>query len=207
MPHIRVIAAVAATIVAFWMTPASARPCADADTGCSTKPAQPEAAKLDDFMTTWKPVTASKRVSHSKRASVSKRVKKSRSARKRAGQETVSRQQPAQSEAVAEIAPQAETVAALTTAPEASNDTDGVAVNVASAGTELNLAPDEPVQVVAFNDVNELDLAAPSPPAPAETVGQSTAPQAPADNSWIAKLLLAVAGTIAAAGATRLLVA
>jgi hypothetical protein len=39
-------------------------------------------------------------------------------------------------------------------------------------------------------------------------VGQSvSSEEAPADNSWIGKLLLAAAGTIALAGATRLLVA
>jgi hypothetical protein len=63
------------------------------------------------------------------------------------------------------------------------------------------------VQVVAFNEVNEVDLAAPAPPAPDETVGQSVSAEQPAaDTSWMGKLLLAVAGTIALAGATRFLV-
>jgi hypothetical protein len=64
------------------------------------------------------------------------------------------------------------------------------------------------IQVVAFNDVNEIDLAAPPAPPAAETVSQAVSnnPE-PADKSWIGKLLLAVAGTIALAGGARLLVA
>ena len=73
------------------------------------------------------------------------------------------------------------------------NETDGMASQV---------------EVVAFNEVNEVDLAAPVAPAPAETFGQSVSAEQPAeDTSWIGEILLMVAGTIALAGATRFLIA
>jgi hypothetical protein len=85
-------------------------------------------------------------------------------------------------------------------------ETDGVGVASFNQPNELDAAADR-IEVVAFDEVNEIDLVAPAPPVPAETVGQSvTSEPEPADRSWIAKLLAAVAGSIAIAGATRFLV-
>jgi hypothetical protein len=96
----------------------------------------------------------------------------------------------------------------LAAAPEDKAYTDGVAVTSQNEVNELDALADS-VQVVAFNEVNEIDLAAPAAPLIKETVGQATvAPApAPADNSWVGKLLLAVGGTIALAGAARFLIA
>ncbi len=95
----------------------------------------------------------------------------------------------------------------LAAQPEQPIETDALAVTSSSDANETDGSASQ-VQVVAFNEVNEVDLAAPAPLAPAETVGQSVSAQEPAaDTSWMGKLLLAVAGTIALAGVTRFLVA
>ncbi|MFL5094058.1 MAG: hypothetical protein ACJ8ES_02015, partial [Xanthobacteraceae bacterium] len=92
-------------------------------------------------------------------------------------------------------------------AAEPATQTDGVAVASFSEANDLDAAADR-VQIVAFNEINDIDLTAPPPPAPVETAGQSASPeQAPASYSWIGKLLLAAAGTLALAGASRLLLA
>ncbi len=110
--------------------------------------------------------------------------------------------------AVAETSPAArrrmQTIAAK---PGQPMETDQVGITSSNEGDETDGVA-SPVQVVAFNEVNEIDLAAPVAPAPAETFGQSVSAEEPAaDMSWMGKLLLAVAGTIALAGATRFLVA
>jgi hypothetical protein len=202
MTHIRLIAAVAgAAMLVFSLSPASARSCEDSDTACASGAAQASPMKLDQFMNTWKPV------------SVSKRSKRSKTSRHRAVEQVASKPEPAKSEpakpepAVAEALPLAQTIGAFAAIPEQTVETDGVAVTSFNEVNELDQAAGQ-IQVVAFNDINDIDLAASSPPAPAETVAQSaSSEQAPADNSWIGKLLLAAAGTIAIAGATRLLVA
>jgi hypothetical protein len=209
MTYIRLIAAAATAIgVAFALSPASARSCNDGD-ACPTVAQAAAPMQLDNFMKTWKPVA------------VSKHKGKSKSARRRAAPEAAAEaksKKPAAVEsevaqakpepAVTEAAPPAEPANTLAATSEKTVETDGVAVTSFSQPNELDAAAD-PIQVVAFNDINELDLAAPPPPVPAETVGQSVASeeQMPADNSWIGKLLLAAAGTIAIAGATRFLVA
>jgi len=197
MPHIRLTAAAAAAVVlAFAFSPATARPCDDGDAGCVTS-AQPAPMKLDQFMKTWKPVAKSKR------------AKKTKSVTKPAVKEIASKP------AVAETAPPPLSMQPLAGQPERPTAqaeqpmvTDALAVTSSSNVNETDGFASQ-VQVVAFNEVNEVDLAAPAPPAPAadESVGQSvSAEQPPADTSWMGKLLLAVAGTIALAGATRFLV-
>jgi hypothetical protein len=210
MSLIRLIAAAAtAMAVALALSPASARSCEDDNAACATN-AQSSPMKLDQFMNTWKPVT------------ISKHPGKSRSARRRAAREAVAEskskaaakheQAEAKAEpAVTEPAPPAATLSAAAIPPAQTAETDGVAVTSFNQPNELDAAADQhppQVQVVAFNEINELDLAAPPPPLPTETVGQSVAAEPTgADNSWIGKLLLAAAGTIALAGATRFLVA
>jgi hypothetical protein len=210
MPQIRIIAAATVALVfALSLQQAAAR----SDENAPAPSAPPQAAatqtaapvQLDNFMKTWKPVA-------------SKRVKKSKS--KTAAKP--SPQQAATDPAPAEAAP-AETVANPVVAPTfafqtaASRppaETDGVAVTSFDEINQLDAAANDAavnqVQVVAFNEVNEIDLAAPPAlaPAPVETTGQAVSSQdpAPADRSWIGKLLLAAAGTIAIAGATRFLV-
>ena len=189
MAHVRLTAAAAAAVVlAFALSPATAAPCNDGDAGCVAS-AQPNPMKLDHFMKTWKPVAKSNR------------AKKTKSVKKPAVKEIAS--QPAVAKPVAPPA-QMQTLAAE---PEQSVKTDTVGVTSSNEANEIDGAASQ-VQVVAFNEVNEIDLAAPAPPAPAESVGQSVSAQQPAaDTSWMGKLLLAVAGTIALAGATRFLVA
>ena len=198
MPPIRLTAAAAAAFVvlAFALSPATALPCNDGDAGC-VESKQPAPMKLDDFMKTWKPVAKAKR------------AKKTRSARKPAVKEIASN--PAVAETAPRPAPQS-----IAAKPEQSMETDEVGVtssNAVEVGvTSFNEAETDgvasQVQVVAFNEVNEVDLAAPVAPAPAETSGQSVFAEQPAeDTSWIGKVLLALAGTIALAGATRFLAA
>jgi hypothetical protein len=195
MPHIRLTAAAAAVavVLAFAISPAKARPCNDGDAGCTTS-AQSDPMKLDHFMKTWKPVAKSP-------VAQSQKAKKSKSARKPAVKEIAS--EPA----VAETAPPPAPMQTLAAQPQQPIDTDALAVTSSSDANETNGSASQ-VQVVAFNEVNEVDLAAPVPLAPAETVGQSVSAREPAaDTSWMGKLLLAVAGTIAFAGVTRFLVA
>ena len=108
MKHIRIIAAAAAATVALafaFSSAASARSCEDGEAACTSSAPQataPQAApmKLDNFMTTWKPV------------SVSKRAKKSKTARKHSsGHETVAESSSAAESkpAAAEKAPPAQT--------------------------------------------------------------------------------------------------
>ena len=208
MGLIRLIAAAAAAMAfALALSPASARSCEDDNAACATG-AQTSPMKLDQFMNTWKPVA------------VSKHTGKSKSARRHAHREAVaeSKSKPAakaeQAEAkaqpaVTETAPPAAMLSAFATPPKPTTETNGVAVTSFNQPNELDAMADQArIQVVAFNEINELDLAAPPPPLPAETTGQSVAAEPTgADNSWIGKLLLAAAGTIALAGATRFLVA
>ena len=202
MPQIRIIAAATIAVVfALSLQQAAAR--SDENAPAPGAPPQPAATQtaspvqLDNFMKTWKPVTASKRVKKSK----------SKTAAKPAPQQTATDPAPAEAAPV-------ETVANPVVAPKQEIETTGVAVTSFDEVNELDAAANDaianPVQVVAFNEVNEIDLAAPPAPAPVETTGQaavSSPDPAPADRSWIGKLLLAAAGTIAIAGATRFLVA
>ena len=199
MPSIRLTAAAGALVVlAFALSPATARPCSNDDAGCAES-AQPNPMKLDKFIETWKPVAKSKR------------AKKTKSVRKPAGKKIAS--EPA----VAETAPGPAPMQTIAAKPEPSMETDEVGVtssNEVEVGITSSIEMDETdgvasqVPVVAFNEVNEVDLAGPVAPAPAETFGQSVSAEQPAaDTSWIGKLLLAVGGTIALAGATRFLVA
>jgi hypothetical protein len=194
MAHVRLTAAAAAAaVLAFALSPATARPCNDGDGGCVAS-AQAEPVKLDHFMKTWKPAAKSP-------VAQSKKAKKSKSVKKPAVKEIAS--EPA----LAETAPPPAAIETPTAKPEPSIERDAVAVTPSNEVNEADGVASQ-VQVVAFNEVNEIDLAAPAPPAPAETVGQSVSAQQPAaDTSWMGKLLLAVAGTIALAGATRFLVA
>ena len=193
MPHIRILAAAAAAALAlaFAANPASARSCDDGNQACVSVAQQANPMKLDNFMKTWKPAGKSKRVKKSKLAPAT----------------AVKQQAPGP--AVAETAVPDEPVSTVAEAPEKATETDGVAVTSFNEVNEIDAAADH-VQVVAFNDVNEIDLAAPPPLVPVpETTGQQMASpeQTPADNSWIGKLLLAFAGTIAVAGTARLLIA
>ena len=199
MPPIRLTAAAAVLVVlALALSPATARPCNDGDAACAESE-QANPMKLDNFMKTWKPVAKSKR------------AKKTKSVRKPAVKEIAS--EPA----VAETAPPPAPMQTIAAEPARSMETDDVRVtssNEAEVGTTSSNEVKETdgvasqVQVVGFNEVNEVDLAAPVAPAPAETFGQSVSAEEPAsDSSWMGKLLLAVAGTIALAGATRFLVA
>ena len=197
MRHIHFAAALAAALAVFAFTAPSAqsRPCDNGEAGCvSAAPQQAAPMKLDQFMKTWKPVSAAKA------------TKKSRKAKKpRPDVEDAAADEPAVTET--EKAAPAATASDVAAAPQKAVETDGVAVTSFSELNELDAAADQ-VQVVAFNEVNEIDLAAPEASFPAETTGQSVSAPAPeSDKSWIGKLLLAVAGTIAVAGATRLLVA
>jgi hypothetical protein len=208
MMHIRLIAAAATAIgVAFALSPASARSCGDGDATCPSVAQETAPMQLDNFMKTWKPVA------------VSKHKGKSRSARRRAAQEAVAEAKSKAAAAKADVAEAKPEPTVMETAPPAEPasplaadagktiETDGVGVASFEQPNELDAAADR-IPVVAFNDVNEIDLEAPPPaPVPAETVGQSIASEPmPADRSWIAKLLLAAAGSIAIAGATRFLV-
>jgi hypothetical protein len=203
MPNTRTLAAVAAAAVTLTMTlsPASARSCDDGNEPCVAAVSQTSPMKLDHFMKTWKPV-----------ASSSKRAKKHGKA-KVAPEPARQTSEPAAVETAAPSElPAAPTKVAAK--PEMTIETDGVGITSFNDVNELDAAADQ-VQVVAFNEVNEIDLAAPAaPPASSsETTGQSMVSadvfpdQTPADTSWIGKLLLAFAGTIAVAGMTRLLVA
>lgn len=198
MAQIRIIAAATVAVVfALSLQPAAAR----SDENAPAPNAAPQIAatqttalvQLDNFMKTWKPVTASKRVKKSK----------SKTAAKPAPQQAAT--EPAPTEAVP-----VESVAKTVAPPKQEIETTGVAVTSFDEINELDAAANQ-VQVVAFNEVNDIDLAAPPAPAPVpvETTGQaavSSQHPAPADKSWIGKLLLAAAGTIAIAGATRFLV-
>jgi hypothetical protein len=213
MRQIRTLALVASAVaLAFALSPAaSARSCDGGEAACPltvapATPAPPAATaaaqqenpvKLDKFMSTGKPV------------STAKRTKKSRSVKRAATK------QKAPPPAVAETAPAIAPVADFVTQPEqalakseSSVETDGVAVTSFNEMNELDAAADQ-VQVVASSTPNEIDLATPAPPAATETTGQSvSSDQTPAaDKSWIGKLLLAAAGTIALAGAARFMVA
>jgi hypothetical protein len=200
-----VIAAAVAAIFAFAAAPASAGPCDDDRATCS----QASPMKLDTFMKTWKPVTASKQKKY--RTSRSARSNR-RHAVEQAAAKPARETQPAAAETrISAPTPEPAVTAA---APATALETDGVAVTSFNAVNEIDAAAAGRVQIVAFNEVNEIDLAAPPappappPPAPVETVSQATAAEPAADdNSWIGKLLLAAAGTLALAGATRLLVA
>ena len=206
MRTIGIIAAAAGVIaLCFAYSPATAASCADDNGSCNA--AQNAPMKLDQFMSTWKPVATKKSAKKSK-------VVRTRS-KKTAEPRVVKAAPPAETSPapVAQTAP-APTLAAGALAPGmlagAPKDklTDGVGLTSAEEVNEIDAVADT-VQVVAFNVVNALDLAAPPAPPPAqETVGQAvTSHQTPADNSWIGKLLLAVAGTIALAGTARFLLA
>lgn len=200
MSIIRALAAAAAAVVLVYASsPVSAGPCDDDNAACSPRAEQQSAPmKLDQFMQTWKP------------ASVSKRVKRSRSAQRQRNVKQAAKPVAPKAAPVSEAAitaaeqpaspPREEAVAAP--APRQVNEV----VTSGSSGQANEVVPaPEHVQVVAFDEVNEIDLAA---PAPVETTGQAVSVgQTPADNSWIGKLLLAAAGTIVLAGATRLLLA
>jgi hypothetical protein len=231
MIRICLIAASSATalVLAFALSPASARSCNDDATACGSGAEQASPMKLDEFMSTWKPAGASK---HTRKKSRTARVRRHGS--HHAAAESKSKASAPKAELAAakpeaaakETAPSAaatappasavETTSALAaakTAPTrvASADetvvTGAVPVKSFSQANEIDAAADQ-VQVVPFNEINELDLAAPPRPLPAETFGQSAAAEQPAaDTSWIGKLLVAAAGTIALAGAARLLVA
>jgi hypothetical protein len=206
MRFIGIIAAAAGVIaLSFAVSPATAVSCAEDNGSCNSARNAP--MKLDQFMSTWKPVAAPKRAKKSK-------MVRTRS-KKAAGPRVVKSAPPAETAPApaAQTAP-APMLAAGALAPgmlaAAAEDkqTDGIGITSADEVNEIDALADT-VQVVAFNEVNELDLAAPPSLAPAqETVGQAAMPhQTPADNSWIGKLLLAVAGTIALAGAARFLIA
>jgi hypothetical protein len=196
------VTAAAAITLAFALSPAaSARSCGDGEAACpataaATVAQQENPMKLDNFMTTWKPV------------STSRRAKRSKSAKRLAAKQTARQQAPAAAATAPEPTPDVATVADAVASPAQSIETDGVAVTSFNEVNELDAAADQ-IQVVASNDVNEIDLATPAPPVQAEAVAQSIrGDRTPApDNSWIGKLLLAAAGTIALAGATRFLVA
>lgn len=203
-----IAAAIAAVVLAFGAAPALAKPCDDDRATCSQGSSP---MLLDQFMKTWKPATVSKQ----------KKYRTSRATRRAAVREAAKRNAPARetqpvAETKAVAAPVPETIAAAApeqklAAAESTVETDGVAVTSFNEVNELDTQAAR-VQIVAFNEVNEIDLAAPPPPAPKpapkETMGQSIAAMSePGDNSWIGKLLLAAAGTLALAGATRLLVA
>jgi hypothetical protein len=208
MPYIRLTASAAAAVavvLALALSPATARPCDHGDAGCVVSPqadaigAQADPMKLDQFIKTWKPVAKRHPVATSGKS------KKSKSTRKPAAKEV------APEPAVAETAPAPVPTETIAANPDQSVATDAVGITPFDEANEVDAADSTPpsnVQVVAFNEVNELDLAAPSPPVPPASVGQSVfAEQPDEDNSWRAKLLLAIAGTIALAGATRFFVA
>jgi hypothetical protein len=222
MIRICLIAASSATalVLAFALSPALARSCNDDATTCGSGAEQASPMKLDEFMSTWKPAGVSK---HTRKKSKTARVRKHGT--HHAATESKSKASAAKAELAApkpepaarEAAPPAaETPPAVSPAEIASTQvasadetivTGTVPVSSFSQANELDAAADR-IQVVPFNEINELDLAAPPRPIPAETVGQSIADEQPAaDNSWIGKLLVAAAGTIALAGAARLLVA
>ena len=222
MIRICLIAASSATalVLAFALSPALARSCNDDATTCGSGAEQASPMKLDAFMSTWKPAGASKTPR-----------KKSKTARvRRHGSHHATAESKSKASATkAEVAAAKPEPAAKETAPSAAETppavspakiaptrvasadetivTGTVPVSSFSQANELDAAADQ-VQVVPFNEINELDLAAPPRPLPTETVGQSMAAEQPAaDSSWIGKLLVAAAGTIALAGAARLLVA
>jgi hypothetical protein len=91
------------------------------------------------------------------------------------------------------------------------SETDGVAIASADEINEIDAAADT-VRIVAANEVNEIDLAAPeAPPAQitgsVETATAAVSQQLPPDISWAGKLFAALGGMLAAAAATRLLIA
>lgn len=187
------LAAAAAVVFAFVLSPAAeaARSCDNGEAGCVPSAQQAAPMKLDDFMKTWKPASASKAAKKSKKGA-------------KPAPPVEAADEPAVTET--ETAPASETVSEVAAGRQHAVETDGVAVTSFDEVNEIDAAADQ-VEVVAFNEVNAIDLAAPLADLP-ETTGQSvsTTPP-PANNSWLGKLLLAVAGTIAVAGATRLLLA
>jgi hypothetical protein len=203
---IRLVAAASATAVfAFLLAPASARSCNDGNAACPEVVEQANPVKLDQFMNTAKPAATTKRAG--KKSKTVRRQGSRQAAAESKGKPRATTAEVAKTEPLAaEAAPQALEPARRLVA-SADKNAEGVAVTSFNQANELDAAADQ-VQIVASNEINEIDLAAPPAPASAETFGQSVAaPQPAADNSWIGKLLLAAAGTIAIAGATRLLVA
>ena len=209
-----IAAAVAAAVLALAAAPASAR-CSD-DNPCAN--AAP--MNLDQFMKTWKPVGAStkKKYRTSRSARSTRRHTVEQAAAKPARETRPAREarQPVEAKvsAAAREPAQAPTVRMAAAEPAKPVETDGVAVTSFDAVNEIDAAIPERVQIVAFNEVNEIDLTAPpappapKPSAPVETVSQAMAATPEADDlSWVGKLLLAAAGTLALAGAARLLVA
>lgn len=213
MTHIiRAIAVGAAmAVLAFAPAQSSARGCGDDKerTGCqTTAPASP--VQLDQFMKTWKPAsvsTSGKRTRSAWRSHRSRSHSQMASSHKSTSESKIASEPKESTEAkiaAAEPTPAAEQTTPTTASPFPAFETDGVAVTSYSEANELDQAAPR-IQVVAFNEINEIDLAAPLP-AVTETVSQALAstPE-PTDNSWIGKLLLAVAGILALAGGVRLL--
>lgn len=210
-----IAAAIAAAVLAFAATPASAKACDDDTSAC---PQLSSPMKLDQFMKTWKPVTVSKqkkkyRTSRtSRRAPVHEARKHHVPAREKETTETkVAAATPVAAAAPEAVMPPAPENPPVAVSPEPAVETTGVGVTSFNEVNELDTKAAR-VQIVAFNEVNEIDLTAPpplpAPKAPKETMGQSvSSTPGPADSSWIGKLLLAAAGTLALAGAARLLVA
>ena len=200
MSIIRAMAAAAAAVVLICASsPVLAAPCDDDHAACSPSAEQSAPMKLDQFMQTWKPATIVKRAKRSKSA------KRHRDVTQAAAKPAALKAAPVTEAATTRVEqpaspPREEAVAA----PSPSQVGEVVTSGSSTEANEMTQAA-ERVQVVAFDDVNEIDLAA---PVPVETVGQAVSEsQTPADNSWIGKLLLAAAGTMALAGATRLLLA
>jgi len=198
-----ITAAAAAVALAFVLSPAVARSCEDGNPCPGQQATAP--MKLDQFMSTWKPVASAK---HRKKSS---RVARHHKQREPRAVEQAKAAEPAPAEAAPAPAPTpvpAPVNTASAAVPEQPAATPEVPVTSFSEVNEIDAAVD-PVKVVASNEVNDIDLAAPPTPARAETVAQAVPADdpAPADNSWVGKLLLAAAGTIALAGAARLLMA
>jgi hypothetical protein len=196
-----ITAAAAAVAVAFVLSPAVARSCDDGNPCAGQQAAAP--MKLDQFMSTWKPVA------HSKHRKKSSHVVHRKEHQPRAIEEAKAAEPtPAEATPAPVPAPTPAPVDIAAAAPEQPVATPEVPVASFNEVNEIDAAVD-PVKVVAANEVNDIDLAAPPAPPPAETVAQAVPADepAPADHSWVGKLLLAAAGAIGLAGATRLLLA
>jgi hypothetical protein len=215
MIRIRLIAAAAAALgVGFTLSPASARSCDGGNTSTRIEharcaEAQPAPVKLDPVAETSQPVAAvPKQKAKSKSVRHATREAKAEAKRKAAAVKAEAAEAKAEPAAAETVPPSAAGTRVAAAGSETAIQPDGGAVASPAQPKQFDQTADQ-IQVVAANDMNEIDLTAPPPPpVRAETFGHSVASeQTPADNFWIPKLLLAAAGSIAVAGATRFLLA
>jgi hypothetical protein len=227
MPNIRLMAAATTIIAALSFGSAPARACDAGAPGCIPAPAAQSKTplRLNQFLkrpaqpkaaATAQPSTANTSV-----VAVSKQPRKAKPRSRVAAKEIFrpAAVSPAIASSATPTPAPAEPLRMSDAAPPsaATPETDGVALASADEFNELDAAADQ-VQVVAANEVNELDLAADTPlptqaapanqtPPAAENAAMTamaSADQPAPRSSWIAWMLVALGGMIAAGAAVLL---